>query len=441
MVELITAWVTADLSESEIHPILEKQNSTFIRNTKQAVQKIKLQGLTGFQQWKQHAPNLEGIDEIYVIDVLGNEIDGKALPDAIIKILKDHPIDQTVEDEFKPIQHLLSFKTRAPDNNEFIIITKFRHPHLVSYLLAPQRVALGVIISGLICFLLASYFTSPLSRLRRSTQMLAQSDFNVSGLKYLRKRNDEFGALAIDFENMAARLNQLLDTQRQLLRDISHELRSPLTRIRVALGLARNQKQPGAEQLDRIEREIERLEQLIRELLTFVRIEPSFGNAALEKVDFQEMLQQIADDAAFEQKQNNKRQDIQVYCPQKIEASADALLLHRAVENIVRNACYYSPQDSTIKIHCKTQNDSIVIAVEDHGPGIPQNMLEQVFQPFVRVSQARESDTGGSGIGLAIAKRVVELHQGTIVAYNKTKSQGLIVKVTLPKTSLIQSAA
>ena len=440
IVELITAWVTADLSENEIHPILEQQNFKFIQNTKQAVRKINLQGLTGFQQWRQKN-NLEAIDELYVIDVLGKEISGNELPDEIIKILKDHPFDQTVNDDFKPVQHLLSFKATAPDNNEFIVITTFQHPHLVSYLLAPQRVALGVIISGLICFLLARYFTSPLTRLRRSTQMLAQSNFNIASLKHLRKRNDEFGALAIDFENMANRLNQMLDAQRQLLRDISHELRSPLTRIRVALGLARNQPHAGAEQLDRIEREIERLEQLIRELLTFVRIGPSYANACQEKVDVHEMLEQIAEDAAFEQKQNNKNQNIKINCPSKIETCADALLLHRAVENIVRNACYYSPDNSTIKIHCQTKDNAVIIAVEDSGPGIPQNMLEQVFQPFVRVSQARESDTGGSGIGLAIAKRVVELHRGTIEAYNKSNSEGLIVKITLPHTSLIKSVA
>ena len=253
IIEFFTAWVTADLSEYEIHPILEQQNAQFVASSTQMVSVLTSEGLPGLRSWMANNNNLKGIDEIYVIDKYHQEVNFKPLPDSVKAILKSDYNKQTLVNHFQPIKHTLTFKTTTPNNEDYLLISIFEHPPLVKYLLAPQRVALSVIISGLICFMLARYFTSPLTNLRRSTQMLTLGEFDTTNLLKLRKRSDEFGALAVDFNQMSERLSDLLDTQRQLLRDISHELYSPLARIRVALGLARNKYiSMDSQELDRI---------------------------------------------------------------------------------------------------------------------------------------------------------------------------------------------
>jgi two-component system sensor histidine kinase CpxA len=331
------------------------------------------------------------------------------------------------------VKHTLSFKTTTPDGEDYLLVSTFKHPTLVRYLLAPQRVVLSIFISGLICFFLARYFTSPLAKLRSSTQMLTNGEFDTTALRHLRNRSDEFGALAVDFEHMTVRLSELLNSKRQLLRDISHELRSPLARIRVALGLARIKYQfADTDELDRIEREIARLESLINELLTFARIRASAKPPSTTRVNIHELLDMIVTDAQYERQQARGKNSIKLHCSRSINVKGDAQLLHRAIENIVRNACYYSPENTVIHIRCTLTTENVRIAIEDFGPGVPNDMLEKIFQPFVRVSPARETGTGGNGIGLAIAKQVIEIHNGAITAINKTDSSGLIVTITLP---------
>lgn len=436
-IEILTAWVTADLSETELHPILEKENLQFIASTTTAVSLLTSNGLEAFKNWIQKESNLKGVGDIYVISDNNIEVNGKFLPVNIQAIL-DRDYSETPVDHYQPIKHTLTFRTTTPTGNNYLVVSTFAHPPLFKYLFAPQRVLLSVLISGIICYLLARYFTKPLTNLRRSTQKLTQGEFDTTNLQKLRNRNDEFGALAIDFDYMSKRLSKLLDTQRQLLRDISHELNSPIARIRVAIELARNRfKDTDSVELDRVEKEIERLEFLIRELLTFVKIESTESSPAMTRVDVAQVLGYIVDDAQFERNQLPNNQKITFDCPQNTIVKADARLLHRAIDNIVRNACYYSPENSIIIIRCRKKAGRVIITIEDQGPGVPKEMLRTIFQPFVRVCSARESETGGSGIGLAIAKRVIEIHDGTIVAENKADNSGLVVTITLPESQEI----
>ena len=433
IIELATAWITADLSETEIHPILEQQNAEFIASSTQVVYVLTKDGLPSLRDWLQNESNLTGIDDVFIINSKHQEIDNKPLPVNVAAILRNDHMDQALVDHYQPIKHTLTFKTTTPQGDDYLVISTFEHPPLVKYLAAPQRIALSVIISGLICLMLARYFTSPLTKLRRSTQLMTFGEFDTTNLQHLRKRNDEFGALAVDYESMMVRLNELLLAQKQLLRDISHELRSPLTRIRVALGLARNKyKSADNEELDRIDWEIERLEFLIRELLTFVKIEPNNSTVSMTQVDIHELLSHVIKDAEYEQQQSHISQTITLKCPHNIEINANAHLLHRAIENIIRNARYYSPENAIITVQCNLRSNYAHIKITDEGPGVPENMLEKIFQPFVRVSSARESDTGGSGIGLAIAKRVIDIHNGKMRATNRKDGKGLAVIITLP---------
>lgn len=431
-IELFTAWVTADLSESELHPILEQENLEFIASSTEAVSILTSRGLNAFQRWSSVAGNLQGVDNIYVVNEEDEEINNQQLP-ANIQAIVNRGFDETPVDHYQPIKHILTFQTNTPGGNKYLVVSTFAHPPLLRYLFAPQRVMLSVIISGIICFLLARYFTKPLSNLRRSTQKLTLGEFDTTSLQELRNRNDEFGALAVEFDFMSKRLGNLLESQRQLLRDISHELNSPLARIRVAIELARNKyKDEEGSELDRIEREIGRLEFLIRELLTFVKIESLENLPEMTKVDVQQMLNQIVDDAKFEREHSPVEQKIVLNCEGGVALFADARLMHRAIENIVRNACYYSPRNAQITINCHSDGFNVSITIEDQGPGVPDDMLGKIFQPFVRVSSARETDTGGSGIGLAIAKRVIDIHKGSVTARNKPANKGLIVSITLP---------
>lgn len=431
-VELLTAWVTANFSESELHPILEEENLQFIASTTQAVSILTSQGVSELREWLKKKSNLKGVEEIFVVDENREEITGKTLPASIKPILERYYFDIPV-DHFQPIKHTLALRTSAPDGKSYLIISTFAHPAVLKYVFAPQRVLLGVIISGIICYLLARYFTKPLTNLRRTTQKLTVGQFDTTSLVQLKNRNDEFGALAIDFDNMAKRLSELLDSKRQLLRDISHELNSPLARIRVAIELARNKyKFSGNDELDRIEKEIERLEVMIRELMTFVKIRSTDDVYEITPVNIRQILDIIVEDAQYEQERSPEKRKIKLYCPYDINVKADERLLHRALDNIVRNACYYSPENSEIIIRCYEESEAVHISIEDQGPGVPDNMLGKIFQPFVRVSSARESDTGGSGIGLAIAKEVVDIHNGTVTAANKKNGSGLVVTVVLP---------
>ncbi len=353
-IEGFTAWITADLSEYEIHPILEQQNAQFVSSSTQAVSVLTSEGLPALYTWLQNENNLDAVNEIFIFNRYQEEINNKPIPDNVKVLLASDYSNQTLVNHSQPIKNLLSFKTTTPAGEDYYVVSIFEHPPLIKYLLAPQRVIFSILISGLICFLLARYFTSPLSRLRRSTQMLTLGDFDTTALRQLRNRNDEFGALANDFENMTIRLRDLLTAQRQLLRDISHELRSPLARIRVALGLAHKKYEPtGSEEIDRIEHEIERLEFLIRELLTFVKIEPHINTTTMTRTAIRDLLEEVVHDAQYERQQINATNIINLHCQHAIDIDADARLLHRAIENVVRNACYYSPAHGVINIACE----------------------------------------------------------------------------------------
>lgn len=437
-IELFTAWFTANLSESELHPILERQHQQFTAESHRVAEVLREGGLAGLRNWLDIEGNRQAIDELFVVNAYGVEVvRNQTLPNHISKIISLDNANFSGLEAVQPIKNILTQRAEAPEGS-YVVVSTFKHPPLMSYLLAPQRVAFGVIVSGLICLLLARYFTLPLTKLRRSTQMLTNGEFNTSSIQNLRKRNDEFGALAIDFETMSRRLSELLSAKRQLLRDISHELRSPLARIRVALGLARKQDQfRESKEFDRIELEVERLESLISELLMFVKIRSTDGETNLAPIDLRELLENIIEDAQYEQQQSDSVASIQLQCPGELQIMADAHLLYRAIDNVLRNALRYSPAGSFVRVVCEREGASARIKIEDSGPGVPETMLEAIFQPFVRVSSARESETGGSGIGLAIVKRVVEMHGGAVEACNNPAG-GLIISIELPLRDHLQ---
>jgi len=292
----------------------------------------------------------------------------------------------------------------------------------------------AVLISGLVCYLLTSYLTGPVVSLRAATQRLAAGDLTArAGGNTKSHRRDEIGGLVRDFDNMAERLETLVNEQNRLLNDISHELRSPLARLNVALGLARQRTGPEAiAVLARIELESGRLEEMIARLLTLSRLEA--GQALLDQTTIRlgELIQEIVKDADFEAQ--SRHCHVRYSVAEECEMNGSPSLLRSAVENVVRNAMRYTREGSDVDVSLEMEVNSpevAVIRVCDHGPGVPEAALDKLFRPFFRVDDARGRQTGGSGLGLAITDRAVRLHGGTVKAANQAKG-GLCVEIRLP---------
>jgi len=290
------------------------------------------------------------------------------------------------------------------------------------------------IVGGLFCLGLAWHLTAPLRRLRTATQRLRAGDLTARvGAAAIRGR-DEIAALGRDFDLMAERIEGLMTAERQLLRDISHELRSPLARLNVALELARQRAGREAEgALERIERESERLNQLIGQLLTLTQLESGAERIERSPVPLGPLVRAIAADAQFEAQRHGRAVELSV--ADEVVISGSEEMLRRGIENVVRNALRYTPQETRVEVWLGRRREAAgeraVIRVRDHGPGVPSAALSKLFLPFYRVADARDRQTGGTGIGLAITERAVRLHGGSVSAGNAPDG-GLVVEILLP---------
>ena len=319
-----------------------------------------------------------------------------------------------------------------------------RHYVFATELPAGPRAALGInraalllqwgvalFVSGLICFLMTRYLTAPILRLREMSQKLAGGDLTVRTDTQSAQRQDEIGGLVRDFNAMACRIEELVSRQRQLISDVSHELRSPLARLNVALDLGRERKgnDPAFEQM---QEDIHLLDEMIGRLLTIAKLDISAPQVPMTDVNLAEVLSQIVRNAEFESREPDGSIRLTVSGQCIVRGSAE--LLHSAIENIVRNAIRYTENGTRVEIVMECDNSSSVahLVVRDHGPGVPETELKNIFQPFYRVAGARDRQSGGTGLGLAIADRVVRIHGGTIRAENAVP-HGLRIEILLPR--------
>ena len=291
-------------------------------------------------------------------------------------------------------------------------------------------------IGGLFCYWLARHLTSPVAKLRAATHELARGNLSARVGPSLGRRRDELAALGADFDLMAEKIESLLNAQRRLLGDISHELRSPLARLSVALELARQRSGPEAiSALERIQREAENLNEMIGQLLAITRLEGDAQALRKTEIDLQRLLTEVAEDADFEARSRNRRVKVTHCDPCTIAGTED--LVRRAIENIVRNAVQYTGDGTEVQIDLRCApaaektNQLAVITVRDHGAGVPEDSLGKIFQPFYRVDEARDRESGGAGLGLSIAERAVKLHGGRVAAANAIDG-GLVVTISLP---------
>jgi two-component system sensor histidine kinase CpxA len=285
-------------------------------------------------------------------------------------------------------------------------------------------------VTASVCYFLARSLTAPISQLRQATRKFAAGDLSTRIGKKIKGKN-EISGLAGDFDDMASKIEDLVGAQKRLLRDISHELRSPLTRLGIALELARKQASPETQEkaLARIELESERMNTMIGQLLRLTRFETGASDVNFTRVDLHALLVNMVQDANFEAAARGCQVTLDSAEGQMINGSLD--LLTQALENVIRNAVKYTDDNTSVRVNTIKAGEELVIQVLDKGPGVPDNALKKLFDPFYRVADARDRKTGGTGIGLAIAERSIKLHGGTILAEN-CPAGGLKVTIVLP---------
>jgi signal transduction histidine kinase len=278
--------------------------------------------------------------------------------------------------------------------------------------------------TGGLCWLASVAVVSPIRRIAASIGRFGQGDLSV---RVHRKRQDEIGQLGGSFNQMAERLQRMIVSERRLLADISHELRSPLARLKFAVKLARTSPDKN-EALDRINRDVDRIASLVAGIVEITRVEGNPEEQNLEIVSLGKVLAEVIRDCTLEAEVRGCRITLSGSSAGEILGNRE--LLRRAVENVMRNGIRYSPEQSTIDVLLAEDSDAAEIAIRDYGPGVPEDTLTRIFDPFFRVEEARDAMGGGSGLGLSIAKRAVLVHHGTISAENA--SPGLRVRFRIP---------
>src|ERR1700719_2164430 len=414
----------------------------------QAARAFEGGGPEALKGWLQGLP-VEPFARTYVVEPGGAEMLRRPLPPS----MSAHGAAATgaagtdSTEPISPIGGALVLMTSGGDTYHVVIGPVRDSPRLFGELelpgvpLALLAIALGV--SAAVCFFLARYLASPVDRLRLATRQMAAGDLTVRVLPALKGRQDDLGLLAADLDTMAERLRLLLEAKQQLLRDVSHELRSPLARLQLALSLARREHGGAERPLARIEREAQRLEALIARTLKLVRLERPVHALEPASVDVGELLRTIVAAVAIEADAQGCLVQLQAQGP--LLVSGEEELLRSAFENVIRNAVRYSPADAMVGIAARRaadegqQGERVEVVVRDHGPGVPEKDLGLIFEPFYRVDAARgHGSAGGEGLGLAIAARAVALHGGGIEARNH-EGGGLSVTITLPAMSRARS--
>ncbi len=286
------------------------------------------------------------------------------------------------------------------------------------------------VVSFPLSFILAWFFTRPIKKLQKAIKEMSGNLTERKNLNKLIDRRDEFGELARDFDSMANHLDAIMTSKTRLLSDVSHELRSPLARIQIALGLARKKQfESESPELERIKLEADRMNQMISGLLDYSKMNTQYTFQDKTRFNLSELLEILITDANFESQQHSIQ--IKSCLQENVEFNGIKTILVSCFENILRNAIRYASNE--IKVECKvdTQNNQICITISDDGDGVADEQLDRIFEAFYRPEDDRSRQSGGVGLGLSIAKKAIQTHKGTIYAQNTTP-HGLSISIQLP---------
>ena len=452
-----TVYISFQFAQGAFDPVRIEQHDPMVN---EAAIALAERGERGLRDWLANNTRQDSGLILLIVDDRGEELLDRALPGEMRRLLRfsaprppdgmafgggdrmgppppdrDRDSDGERPSNLRPAQltpHLV-----ANDGDEYRLLF-VRPPVAVFGMLAwpGSRAAIGAVallIAALTSLLLARYISAPIARLRRASRGLAGGDLDTRvGAPERGWATDEVGILSRDFDNMAERIQALVTDKETLLRDISHELRSPLARIRMALGLAQRKANDEAQaDLDRIEQEAERLDGLIGQIMTLARLRTQ-KEPVREPVRVDVMVRGIVDDARYE----HPDATVNLHCPDRQEVSGDPRGIASAVENVVRNALAYAGEAGPIDVEVAADAQDVLVTVRDRGPGVRPEELPRIFEPLYRADESRDHGAtpaggAGQGIGLAITARVMELHGGDATAENRTGG-GLRVTLRLP---------
>lgn len=412
----------------------EALRTTVLNDAVEAYESGGQQALRTYLETVDHTQHVRA----YLFDEHGVELSGRGAPDWAMRIAAGGP--RIPHDGFvfpsPPVQR--DSRVSSDGQHRYTVVVGFPPGPRVFF--GPRGMPvpgllIAVISSGIVCYFLSWYLTKPIVRLRAATRQLAAGDLTARAGAPIGMRSDEVAGLMRDFDTMAERLESLVKAQSRLLNDISHELRSPLARLNVALGLARQRANPeSVAMLERIELEATRLNELISRILTLARLEDGEQHVPQTAVPLDELVLTVAEDAEFEAQARHCH--VESTIPEgDWEVRGDGALLHSAIENVVRNAIRYTGEGTTVGVELRRSAGNgppeALVRITDCGAGVPALELDKLFQPFYRLDDARGRNTGGVGLGLAITERAVRFHGGKIAASNRAEG-GLAVEIRLP---------
>ena len=288
--------------------------------------------------------------------------------------------------------------------------------------------------TGILCWIAAAGVISPIRKVATSIALFGQGNLNV---RVETDRDDEIGQLGRSFNEMAERLERLIVNERRLLGDISHELRSPLARLKFAMKLARTSSDPTTA-LERIERDVDRIASLVADIVEINVVEDNPALQDTREICVRDIIDEVVRDCGVEAEIRGCGIDVGGNVCGKVHGNPE--LLRRAVENVLRNGIRYSPERSPIELSLSENTDEATISIRDYGPGVPEEALSRIFDPFFRVEEARNTNGGGSGLGLSIAKRAVHVHRGSILAENATPGLRVTIAIPLTRAKAIKTA-
>jgi two-component system, OmpR family, sensor histidine kinase CpxA len=375
--------------------------------------------------------------QIFLLDSSGNDYFGKRIPEVLFQLdrmakKRQIPLTAFRKQEFyfggvnlvfnKQRYKIYIEQRLSVLSGQFfgVFIREFAHNLLIT----------TFFVSFPLSFLLAWLFTRPIKKLQQTIREMSTNLDNRENLTKLLKRNDEFGDLARDFSTMTDAIKHLIDSKMRLLSDVSHELRSPLARIQIALGLAeKKSSHVKNSELIRIKSEINRIDEMIDGLLDYSRADLLSLENRLDPLDLKPLIESVVNDASFELQ--SKQIQIILSVDDNLAIIGNASLLISAIENILRNAIRYAKTQIVLTASAQLEEQRMLISIIDDGPGVADDQLDKIFEPFYRPDNARSREHGGAGLGLSIAKKATEAHKGSIKANNHYPN-GLEITITLP---------
>ena len=405
--------ISAQIQTEKIDPIYDRFDELQLESARNILQSSGVSALAGY---------MKKLDSIfggshYLLDTEGKDLASGADRSALL------PAPPAVKSRTGTHNHWVITHRSQDGQYWFAAEGQIPTPRIWSFL---PYYFLVIGATGILCWIAAAGVISPIRKIATSIALFGQGNLAV---RVDTDRDDEIGQLGRSFNEMAERLERLITSERRLLSDISHELRSPLARLKFAMKLARSSNDPAGA-IERIERDVNRIASLVSDIVEINVVEDDPALQAKQEMCIRDIIREVVQDASVEAQVRGCMIDVRGEVCGAVHGNPE--LLRRAVENVLRNAIRYSPDKSRIELQVGEDENTARITVRDYGPGVPDGAIKRIFDPFFRVEEARNTNGGGSGLGLSIAKRAICLHHGTITAENATP--GLRVTIAIPVT-------